>query len=40
MQGRRDLNAIVKGQQIQNLESNFKVLIHELRSIGLDNEHL
>jgi len=39
MQGRNEtLNAIVKGQQIPKLgiPESFKVLLHELRSIGLD----
>jgi DNA-directed RNA polymerase subunit beta len=39
MQGRNEtLNAIVKGQQIPKfgIPESFKVLLHELRSIGLD----
>ena len=39
MQGRNEtLNAIVKGQQIpkSGIPESFKVLLHELRSIGLD----
>jgi DNA-directed RNA polymerase subunit beta len=39
MQGRNDtLNAIVKGQKIPNsgIPESFKVLLQELRSIGLD----
>jgi DNA-directed RNA polymerase subunit beta len=39
MQGRNEtLNAIVKGQQIPKfgIPESFKVLSHELRSIGLD----
>ena len=39
MQGRNEtLNAIVKGQQIPKfgIPESFKVLMHELRSIGLD----
>jgi DNA-directed RNA polymerase subunit beta len=39
MQGRNEtLNAIVKGQQIPKfgIPESFKVLVHELRSIGLD----
>jgi DNA-directed RNA polymerase subunit beta len=39
MQGRNEtLNAIVKGRQIPKfgVPESFKVLLHELRSIGLD----
>jgi DNA-directed RNA polymerase subunit beta len=39
MEGRNEtLNAIVKGQQIPKfgIPESFKVLLHELRSIGLD----